>query len=601
MYRFLTIIILLSGFNCFGQQGDYRGIHPEESFLHSLLGLTSPEEHDSLNNFKGRYPDFKKTNYELTRTVFGYFPYWAGSNYLNYHWDLLSDLCFFSYEVDPNTGAPITTNGWSTSPAIDSALNNNVTVHLCVTLFSSHGTFFSNPSAQQNLINTIVNLLQSRGGKGVNIDFEAMSPVYKNDFTNFIINLSGTLHNAIPGSKVSIAAPAVNWSETFDIPQLDDYLDFFMIMCYDYYWNGSSQAGPVSGLYSMTGSFDYNLSRTISYYESKGVAPDKIVAGIPYYGRQWPTQSPEAPSAVTGSGTAYTYRYIRNNASGYYSQQNKKWESNSFSPYFSFYTSGWNQCFVEDTFSLGKKYDIVNRRNLAGIGIWALGYDDGYNDLWNLLSSRFTTQSVPAMNDSIFDSGGPAMNYYDKEAYSFSLEVPENNIISLQFHAFSLEAGYDSLWIYDGPDNTSPLLGAFSGIAVPGNILSSGNEITLDFYSDVNTVFSGWNATYSSVPITSIPRIELESQTKFNIFPNPSNGSLYLQTEIENASGLRVQLLSLYGRYIQQMSLTPLAGEHTYQLLPPGEVFPDGGIYLLRITENNLLIHTGKIIMNPSH
>ena len=111
-----------------------------------------------------------------------------------------------------------------------------------------------------------------------------------NAFTDFIIDLSDQVHTAIPGCEVSIASPAVNWSGTFNIPVLNQHLDFFMVMGYDYYWNGSSQAGPVSPLYSMAGNYDYNFSKTISYYQSQGVDANKMLMGVPYYARQWPTE-----------------------------------------------------------------------------------------------------------------------------------------------------------------------------------------------------------------------------------------------------------------------------------------------------------------------
>jgi len=123
----------------------------------------------------------------------------------------------------------------------------------------------------------------------------------------------------------------------------------------------------------------------------------------------------------------------------------------------------WNHCFIDDPFSLGKKYDIVNRRDLAGIGIWALGYDNGYQELWDLIAQKFTAQSAFVESDSVFDSGGPAWNYYSNEEYSFTLRVPEGKQISLEFTEFSMEEGFDSLWVFDGPHTGFPLVGAFSG------------------------------------------------------------------------------------------------------------------------------------------
>ena len=32
---------------------------------------------------------------------------------------------------------------------------------------------------------------------------------------------------------------------------------------------------------------------------------------------------------------------------------------------------------------------MAKDKNLRGVGIWALGYDKGYQDLWNLLGEEF--------------------------------------------------------------------------------------------------------------------------------------------------------------------------------------------------------------------
>ncbi len=338
----------------FAQKENSISIHQEESEYFNSFNFTSPHQYDSIFDFdfKGSY-DTK--DYQLNKKVFGYFPYWAGSNYLNYQWDLLSDLCYFSYEVDPYSGDPVTVHDWETSPAIDSALANDVKVHLCVTIFSGHSSFFGNQDAQQTLISNIIHLIQDRGAHGVNMDVELLPSSLGDEFTDFIIELDNQMTAQLPEAEISIASPAVNWSGTFNLLILKDHIDFFMIMGYDYYWNGSSQAGPVSPLYSMVGNYDYNFSKTISYYQSQGVPNEKLVLGVPYYARQWQTTGQYAPSSTTGNGTAYTYRYIQNNSSSVYNNENKHWESNSFAPYYSFQNGGWNQCFVDDVYSMGKE------------------------------------------------------------------------------------------------------------------------------------------------------------------------------------------------------------------------------------------------------
>ena len=308
-----------------------------------------------------------------SKRVFGYHPYWGGSAWQNYRWELLSDLCYFSYEVDPATGNALTTRNWETAPVIDTALAHGVRVHLCVTLFSGHATFFGNPQARQTLTGNLISMILSRGAHGINLDFEAVPSSQQQGLTNYITELSQALHAAIPEAELSIAAPAVNWNNTFDLPAITPWLDLVMIMAYDYYWDGSSIAGPVSGLWPLTSSFNYGVNRSLTYYQSAGVPVEKLLLGLPYYGREWPVTANTLPANTTGSGTAIVYRNIRANSSGNYNPANLYWDYRSFNPYYSYFTGQWRQCFFDDVRSLGAKYDLVNRRGAGGIGIWALG------------------------------------------------------------------------------------------------------------------------------------------------------------------------------------------------------------------------------------
>ena len=581
----LLIIAFVSTFHIARTQ-TVKSIHQEQSEYYKSLNLTTAAQFDSLQGFDGKQITVSPTDYTLTKRVFGYFPYWAGTNYRNYQWDLLSDFCHFSYEVDPSTGNPSTTHNWYTSNAIDMAIDNGVNVHLCVTLFSGHYTFFNSPSAPQTLIDNIITMVQDRGAKGVNIDFEAMPSAYGNAFTDFMISLSNQMHAAIPQSEVSIAAPAVNWNNTFNIPVLKDYIDFFMVMGYDYYWNGSSMAGAVSPLYSMTASSTHNFSRTISYYQAQGVPDGQIVMGVPYYGRQWPTSNQFAPSATTGSGTAYTYRYIRNNSSGHYSNENKYWEPNSFSPYFSFYTSGWNQCFMEDTYSLGKKYDIVNRRGLGGIGIWALGYDNGYTDFWELIANRFTIVSPPVLSDTIFDSGGPAFDYYNNEYYTCTISVPGDKQIDLAFDYLNTEFGYDTLWIFDG-DINAPLIGFFTGYNYPGLIESSTNVLTMKFYSDGATTGQGWQAVYNTVNPTATEENSLKNP-ELNIWPNPFTDKLNISFYLDVPSDATIEIFDLQGKPVFKKSFGHLvAGENNLLIQTKETGIINSGVYVIILKTGN--------------
>lgn len=99
----------------------------------------------------------------------------------------------------------------------------------------------------------------------------------------------------------------------------------------------------------------------------------------------------------------------------------------------------------------------------------------------------------------IFDSGGPTGNYGDNEYYEFIIEPCGASSITLNINALDLEANWDFLRIYDGPDASSAMLAEFTGTTVPsGSIKSSQGSMTLLMTSDGNTVGAGFAASWTS-------------------------------------------------------------------------------------------------------
>jgi hypothetical protein len=510
----------------------------------------------------------------------------VGNDYLNYQWELISDLCYFSYEVDPYSGYPITFHEFLTDPAIDSAAAHGVNIHLCVTLFSSHTVFFSDPQSQQRLIDTLLSLVIRRNAAGVNIDFEAVPYTVKEVMNQFLAALANTFHREIPGSVVSIATPAIDPESELDLDLLKGPVDLFMIMGYDYYWNGSSKAGPVGGLFPMTSSGNYSVTRTLTEYLSLGIPPEKILLGVPYYGRQWPTLYQFAPSSVTGYGVALTYSTIRKNGSGYYTPANKHLEYNSLSPYYSFMVNGWNQCFSDDPYSMGKKFDLVNRHGIAGIGIWALGYDDGSMDYWDLIRDRFSDCAVTAVRDTIYDSGGPAFPYYKEEDYVMMIHPEPCEELSLRFVEFDLEDGRDYLSIFDAPDTASLLTGVYTGSLLPPLIRSSSGVLTLHFTSDESVSGNGWKAVWQCDPVGQ-DELTGMTQPQVKLHPNPVSDQAVIDFISFPAGEVLVEIVNCTGQAaVSQRILLPQVPQYSIPLDPAylGVGFP--GIYLLRIISN---------------
>jgi spore germination protein YaaH len=590
----LAAFLTLSSLHASAQQ--HKSFIQEQSEYYSKLILKTEQQFDSLRSAENNPANgtvTKSTSSStctLNKRIFGWHPYWNGSTYTNYQWNLLSDLCYFDYTISSSTGNNTNSSfAWNTASVVTVAKNNGTKIHICATLFSGHSTFWGSTTAQNTFINNIVSLLNARQGNGVNIDFEGMGSSDKIPFTTFITNLNAALNAANPNYQLSICLYAVDWSGVFDMAALNSQVDFFTIMGYDYYYSGSAQAGPEAPLYNFQTSYNYTLPKSITYYIKQGATPSKLFLGLPYYGREWETAGNTAPSNTTGGFTSSrTLLYVNNNAATY-SAANKKWESNSYSNYYTYTVSAaWRQCWIDDIYSMGRKYDLVNQRGLGGIGIWALGYDDGMTSFWNLIQNKFSDCAPVVCTDSLYDMGGPARNYYDNEKYTYSLTAPTGSLVQLQFKSFGTELNYDSLWLYNGTSTLSPLIGAYTGTNSPGTVTSLGQGLTIRFKSDGATTSFGFKAikTCTPAPIITTGIDHRQSEKSFVLYPNPTSGDIKML-----AAGFPVMEVHDYtGRIVYTEINSAAEKSFCFKKLNLAE-----GIYFIKLSGDNSSV-TRKVV-----
>ncbi|KAF3707384.1 CUB and sushi domain-containing protein 3 CUB and sushi multiple domains protein 3 [Channa argus] len=76
------------------------------------------------------------------------------------------------------------------------------------------------------------------------------------------------------------------------------------------------------------------------------------------------------------------------------------------------------------------------------------------------------------------------------------IAVNSDYVLSLAFISFNIEPNYDFLYIYDGPDSNSPLIGSFQDSKLPERIESSSNTMHLAFRSDGSVSYTGFHLEY---------------------------------------------------------------------------------------------------------
>ena len=353
----------------------------------------------------------------LRREVFGFAPYWNLSKYAQWNYSLLSTIAYFGLDV--NLDGTFATqgggwNGWNSADLtsmINMAHQNGDRVVLVIKNFNTADiNTLVTTSSSTNLVNQTIAAMASKNFDGVNVDFEATVPTDGSPnlfpdvtagITTFMGSLSSAVHARWPQAEVSIDtyAGSASWDGgPFVIGNLAPVVDAFFVMAYDsVFSNTPGQAGPNSPLNGWT----YNDTVDVQQYLSKAPA-SKIILGVPYYGYEWSTRD-STPNALTTSGpTAVPYSTVQQNLTCGAINRFNGWDSAGQSPYMAWWSPSANdpcgdnlgaprEMYYDNATSLGLKYDLVNGQNLRGTGMWTLGYDSGYQDLWNELAAKFTT------------------------------------------------------------------------------------------------------------------------------------------------------------------------------------------------------------------
>ncbi|HLV42284.1 MAG TPA: glycosyl hydrolase family 18 protein [Brumimicrobium sp.] len=599
----ITILCLISSF-VISQSQNFKSIHQEQSEYYNSLG--KDYQYYDENYVPPAKPVYEKSSCNLEKRVFGWQPYWNNAKHINYRWDLLSDLSYFSYEVNVNTGQDNANRGFATASSVTEALANGVRVNLCVTLFEDHLTLFNNATAQQTLITNLINLVKNRSAHGVNIDFEKMNSTHKAGFTAFMASLSTQMKAQIPGSELSVALPAVEWSSTFDIPALNQHVDLFCIMGYDYYYSGSTNAGPTDPLYLFDDNYKYTLSKSVTDYINKGVPKSKIILGLPYYGRHWQVNNfnTTPASTVPITGGSVTFADMKSNSGGKYGNNIRNIDNNSKSVYFNYTDANNNkkyQCYISDKPQMDERLDFIRKRDLGGMGIWALGNDDGYPQLWNSIKENLTDCYSSPCSGVITDiGGGDNRDYYGKESYSYTI-APENaENINVQFQSFDVKSG-DYLYIYNGPSTSSPQItgSPFTGNSLPPAFTSSSGELTIKFTSagTVSTVkSSGFKATYScgTTVVTDPPMTRVDTVAGWKT-------TNYTQNFVETVPGSDIK--KMYYSVAEHNGTEWRANTNNgffYDNFDNFSIHPDWTVYSGTWSETNVLKQTDDTHLNSN-
>jgi len=218
---------------------------------------------------------------------------------------------------------------------------------------------------------------------GIDIDWEhpvsgGLQPGSPDDARNYVLLLAA-LRKAIGAGKfLTIAASASpRGIDPILYGEMAPLLDWVSVMTYDFH-SGGKRAGFNSALYDHgdPSNSRLNLHDAIQAIAAKGIPKDKLVAGVPFYGRGWQgVESAEPWNGVTGTLQVGGYRVI---AETFLKSPDyvRHWDDVAKVPWL--YNAAKKEWITyEDPQSMRLKGEYVVAQNLAGAMFWELSNDDG--------------------------------------------------------------------------------------------------------------------------------------------------------------------------------------------------------------------------------
>lgn len=254
--------------------------------------------------------------------------------------------------------------------------------------------FIHNPDAQQRLIQEVLYLQKNYPLSGINIDIEyngSVTPTLQNDLVTLLSNIRKATKAVDPNFSLSMAVYGDSGSShrLTELALTAPYLDYIVVMTYDYHRRSSPRSGPVSPLYGKTeGKWEGDIMEDLQLIRQK-VPAEKILLGIPFYGYEWSVEDATNPQSFTlpRSGATASYERILQLLESPDTQV--FWDSSALSPYLQYEKNGNTQrVYYDNPLSLSYKLDLVKKAGFGGIAIWALGYEGDSTDLWDVINSN---------------------------------------------------------------------------------------------------------------------------------------------------------------------------------------------------------------------
>jgi GH18 family chitinase len=259
----------------------------------------------------------------------------------------ITDVCYFGAEVD-------TYGALSKVPNRRNLSAFGGRVHLTVTCGSYALTYFSlmpDSPQRKELIKDLVEAVKNYDG--LNIDFESIPAKSAEAFLSFLRELRSSLPKEKIFSVALYSRTRAIANDIYDYEKIKPIVDKIFVMAYDEHWSTSS-AGPIASI---------RWCKNVADYSLRVIGEDKLVMGIPFYGRAWVSQNHHRALIYTT-----TERLIDTHNVEVIKRENGI-------PTFDYNANVSVKVYYEDEYSVSARLEMYKSMNISAVGFWRIGQE----------------------------------------------------------------------------------------------------------------------------------------------------------------------------------------------------------------------------------
>ena len=252
----------------------------------------------------------------------------------------------------------------------------------------------AHPDTRNNFITNVVSFCLEHNYDGVDLDWEYPSTAQQRDNMTLLVKEMRDAFSRLTRPQpllITMAVTAGNWNgQWLDYDELKKYVDWFGCMTYDFHGDWTDHAGHNSPLYMSGGDTDGSVNSGFKYLtQTRGLAPEQILLGVPFYGRGFNASRLYGPSSGTGSEHGYKEIPALIDAGW-----TRHWDDVAKVPYI-MNPQKTKLISYDDTLSVRLKAEYAVNKKTKGVMIWALGQDliDGRQPLLRAVADPVLNQT----------------------------------------------------------------------------------------------------------------------------------------------------------------------------------------------------------------